>query len=43
MAAQQLGEILSRYGDQEAAREWHTESRELKPRPASGEEHTSCV
>ncbi len=42
-AAQQLGEIFSRYGDLEAAREWLTESRELLPTATSGAEHAPSL
>ncbi len=42
-AAQQLGEIFSRYGDLEAAREWLVESQELDSGPARMEEHAPSL
>ncbi|MFW6122969.1 MAG: glycosyltransferase, partial [Thermodesulfobacteriota bacterium] len=40
-AAQLLGEIFSRYGDPDRAREWLNECQELAPRTASREYHAA--
>ena len=40
-AAQQLGEIFARYGDQEKAREWLAENQELDPGTARREQYAA--